>query len=350
MRPTIVSLVVVSAVALLLLVSCNSGDLPGKKQSESEQVQASPVAPVVSSKVAEEQSEVALTPLTVEQRLEDFDYMWNIIEENYPFFEVNKRLNGEDWLANKEEYRNKIAAVKTDDEFLEEMTFVLSRLNNGHTAFISKEEYPWYLYIYTRLGYGFEPWVNVFKQPNVLARYNQKPLNEQTSSDEINKNNNMVEEEGERKETSGNVEKVIIEPDQIAYLGMRSFGGHLMEMDSAEIRDFLKQVKDFKTLILDIRGNGGGSSDYWRIHIVPQLINKPITYNTYYLYRGGDYAEAFMQARQLTEGLQPIANIKDEQLPEMPPEANKIFKNYNKKVDIVTPYQSVGFKGRSICL
>lgn len=27
--------------------------------------------------------------------------MWKIIEENYPFLEVNKRLNGEDWLAKK---------------------------------------------------------------------------------------------------------------------------------------------------------------------------------------------------------------------------------------------------------
>ncbi|WHY19144.1 S41 family peptidase [Paenibacillus sp. G2S3] len=345
MRPRFVLSVVISATAILLVVSCNSGDLPGKKQSESEQVQASPDAPVASSKVAEELPEAAVSPLTVEQRLEDFDYMWKIIEENYPFLEVNKRLNGEDWLANKEEYRNKIAAVKTDDEFLGEMTFVLSRLNNGHTNFISKDEYPWYLNTYVQAGFGYEPWINVFQQPNVLARYNQKPLNEQTSSDEISKNNNMVEEEGVRKETSGNVEKVIIEPDQIAYLGMRSFGGHLMEMDSAEIRDFFKQVKDFKTLILDIRGNGGGSSDYWRIHIVPQLINKPITYNTYSLYRGDKYADAFMQSRRLTEGLQPIANIKDEELPKIPPEATTMFKNYNKNVDIVTPYHSVGFKG-----
>lgn len=338
-------------IGLLVLVSCNGGDSSGKMQSKSVQDQASLIPSMgsttpLASPAMVEHSEEELPSLTVEQRLEDFDYIWKIIEENYPFFEVNKRLNGEDWLAKKKEYRNKIAAVKTDDEFFGEMTFVLSRLNNGHTAFISKEEYPLYLYSYTRLGYGFEPWVNVFKQPNVLARYNQKPLNEQTSSDEISKNNNMVEEEGVRKETSGNVEKVIIEPDQIAYLGMRSFGGHLMEMDSAEIRDFFKQVKDFKTLILDIRGNGGGSSDYWRIHIVPQLINKPITYNTYSLYRGGKYADAFMQSRRLTEGLQPIANIKDEELPKIPPEATTMFKNYNKNVDIVTPYHSVGFKGK----
>ncbi|MEK4210502.1 MULTISPECIES: S41 family peptidase [Paenibacillus] len=348
MRPRTVSWVVVSAVVLLLLVSCNSGDLPGKKKSESEQVQASPVAPLASSAVVEEPSEIALPSLTVEQRLEDFDYMWKIIEENYPFLEVNKRLNGEDWLAKKEEYRNKIAAVKSDDEFLKRMRFVLSRLNNGHTNFISKEEYPWYLHTYAQLGFGFEPWVNVFQQPNVLARYNQKPLAEQQSSNDINNDmHNGGDGVGDvTKKTSGNVKKVIIEPDRIAYLGMQSFDGSLMEMDSSEIHDFLIEVKDYKTLILDIRGNGGGNSNYWRIHLVPMLINKPIEYNTYLLYTRGKYAETFMQARQITKGQQPIAGIKDEQLPKLPTEALKMFKTYRKTNDVVTPNKSVGFKGK----
>lgn len=302
MRPRFVLPAALTVAAILLLVSCNRGDSPGKKQSASGQVQASPVAPVASSKVAEEQLEAALSPLTVEQRLEDFDYMWKIIEENYPFLEVNKRLNGEDWLANKEEYRNEIAAVKADDEFYKRMKFVLSRLNNGHTNFLSKEEYPWFLNAYVQAGFGYEPWINVFQQPNVLARYNQKPLAEQQSSDGIVNDMNSGEAWSQTGKTSGNVKKVIIEPEQIAYLGMRSFAGSLLEMDSSEIRDFLIEVKDYKTLILDIRGNGGGNSDYWRAHIAPLLINKPIEYNTYLLYTRGNYAETFMQARQITRG------------------------------------------------
>ncbi|WP_179281634.1 S41 family peptidase [Paenibacillus sp. VTT E-133280] len=346
MRPRFVLSVVISATAILLMVSCNSGDLPGRKQLESEQVQASPNAPVVSSKVAEKLPEAAVSPLTVKQRLEDFDYMWKIIEENYPFLEVNKRLNGEDWLANKEEYRNKIAATKTDDEFLRRMRFVLSRLNNGHTNFISKEEYPWYLNIYVQLGFGYEPWINVFQQPNVLARYNQKSLAEQQNSNDIVNDMNSGAAGSQAGETSGNIKKVILEPDQIAYLGLRSFDGRFMEMDSSEIHDFLVEVKDYKTLILDIRGNGGGNSNYWRVHIAPLLINKPIEYNTYLLYTRGRYAETFMQARQITKGQQPISGIKDEQLPNLPAEALKMFKTYRKIADVVTPNHYVGFKGK----
>ncbi|HBS46245.1 MAG TPA: hypothetical protein DEA91_20475 [Paenibacillus sp.] len=119
-----------------------------------------------------------------------------------------------------------------------------------------------------------------------------------------------------------------------------------MEMDSSEIRDFLIEVKDYKTLVLDIRGNGGGNSNYWRVHIAPLLINKPIEYNTYLLYTRGNYAETFMQARQITRGQQPITNIKDEQLPCLPSEALKMFKTYTKQTDVVTPQESVGFRGK----
>ncbi|WP_423803002.1 S41 family peptidase [Paenibacillus pseudetheri] len=199
--------------------------------------------------------------------------------------------------------------MKTDDEFLKRMRFILIQLNNGHTNFISEEEYPWFLQSYVQAGFGYESWINVFQQPNVLARYNQKPLAEQQqSTNESNNDLNSGEAGSQTGKTSGNVKKVIIEPDQIAYLGMRSFEGSLMEMDSSEIRDFLIEVKDYKTLILDIRGNGGGNSNYWRVHIAPLLINKPIEYNTYLLYTRGNYAGTFMQARQITRGQQPITN------------------------------------------
>lgn len=346
MRTRNVLQVMGSLVVVLLLVSCNRGELPGKSKSDSKQAIASS-APLInssepiSSSAVVEPSEQALPPLTVEQRLEDFDYMWKIMEENYPFFEVNKRLNGEDWLSKKEEYRNKIAAVKTDDEFLKEMSFVLSRLNNGHTHIISKQDYPWFLQVFMGEDY-YRPWLNVFQKPNVLARYNQQPWAEQPDTTTTNS-----DKEGQRtSKATENVNKIIISPDEIAYLGIRSFDGALMEMDSPEIHDFLVKVKEYKTLILDIRGNGGGSDFYWHGIIVPLLINEPVTYNTYNLYRRGGYAETFLMARGLLESLEPINNIKDEQLPNIPPEEITAFKNYIKMVDIVQPIEPVGFKGQ----
>ena len=47
-----------------------------------------------------------LNQLTQKEKLDDFEYMYTILKENYPFFEVNKRVNGLDWLSNKDEYIN----------------------------------------------------------------------------------------------------------------------------------------------------------------------------------------------------------------------------------------------------
>lgn len=45
--------------------------------------------------------------LTEKQKLDDFEYMYTVLKENYPFFQVNVRMNNVDWLAKKAEYKMK---------------------------------------------------------------------------------------------------------------------------------------------------------------------------------------------------------------------------------------------------
>lgn len=53
-----------------------------------------------------------------------------------------------------------------------------------------------------------------------------------------------------------------------------------------------------------------------------------------------------MKARNLTEGLKPISEIKKEQLPYLPQEATTLFKFYSKITENTKPDHSVGFKGK----
>lgn len=55
--------------------------------------------------------------LTEKEKLEDFEYMYTILKENYPYFEVNKRQNGVDWLSKKNEYMDRIKASIDDESF-----------------------------------------------------------------------------------------------------------------------------------------------------------------------------------------------------------------------------------------
>lgn len=39
--------------------------------------------------------------LTIEEKVEDFEQLYNEIKEGYPFLEVNKRQNKKDWIAKR---------------------------------------------------------------------------------------------------------------------------------------------------------------------------------------------------------------------------------------------------------
>ena len=76
----------------------------------------------------------SLTPL---EKLADFEYLYSVVSENYPFLWVNERIYGIDWLGEKDEFRKLVEAAETDEEFAWAIAYILSRLNNDHTHILS---------------------------------------------------------------------------------------------------------------------------------------------------------------------------------------------------------------------
>lgn len=84
----------------------------------------------------------------------------------------------------------------------------------------------------------------------------------------------------------------IIEDEKIAYLKIKSFS-----VDSTEeIVNFLKSVKGYPYLIIDIMDNSGGSDSNW-YKMVNLLLNenKKVEYNI--LIRGGEYSKQFLESK-----------------------------------------------------
>ena len=44
--------------------------------------------------------------LTTEQKVADFNYLYNTMKDNFPFFEVKKRMINYDWLRKKMNLKN----------------------------------------------------------------------------------------------------------------------------------------------------------------------------------------------------------------------------------------------------
>ena len=70
-------------------------------------------------------------PLSTEQKLEDFKYLFRTLEQNFPYFEVKKRQHGMDWLAREEEFVSMIAGTSSDAEFYEALERILILLKTG---------------------------------------------------------------------------------------------------------------------------------------------------------------------------------------------------------------------------
>lgn len=278
--------------------------------------------------------------LTEAEKIEDFEYMYKILQENYPFFEVNKRLHGVDWLSNKEKYIELVKEDLGDEGFEGSLQTILNDLNNGHTHVLSKEMYPMFIQLYSSLGDVYKPWVDELMNKKATERY----VLIKNENSHISSGNNLIK--------ADNVSTEILEKDKTAYLAIKSFNGFNIEEDMKTIRPFLQSIKNYKVLIIDIRGNLGGSTKLWTDYLVPMLINKPLTNTLYGLYRGGEFTEKFLKAHSGIDyaHLLPIDDIKKYNLKNLPEEAEKDFKYFDGDSHTISPKDSIGFKGRIFLL
>ncbi len=283
-------------------------------------------------KQTEKSIPVSNSPLTTEEKLEDFEHAYNIIKENYPFLEVNKRLHGIDWLAKKDEYVERIKNTDTDKEFIEELSNIIRELNNGHTHVVEMNHFKWYYKVYSQHKFLFNnPWFKVLNDKRVLARYNYSKQEEDN------------EELGYFGNTSPAFETDIILPNEVAYLKIHSMDGDRVEEDGKEIRKFYEKIKDYKKLIIDIRGNTGGSDYYWQANVISPLTKEPISVTNYLLIRG-DYGNPFYRFRGIK--LKPISDLDEDILKKMPEEIERDFHKYWISKRTIKPKDPIDFKGK----
>ncbi len=292
--------------------------------------------PVENSLSGTGESSSQINQLSQQQRIDDLKYMYNVLKDNYPFFGVNKRLYQVDWLSREQEFIDRVKATQSDDDFYYTLKSILSDLNNGHTNFIDKD-------FYNKLNTDInrsnlttnKAWKEVLDNEKAKLRYDD-PTHEKPN---ITTENYAI---------PGNVKTDIVSEGKVAYLGISSFNTFNIEGDIKIITPFLKKVKNYKALIIDIRGNGGGDDSYWSNNLVPLLTDRNLSCDWYFLFRGGNYAEHFIKYRLGDDykNLQPIDNIFSEDLKNYPEEVKSDFKKYLKYKKTVPSKIYVGFQGK----
>ena len=82
--------------------------------------------------------EIVLNPihpedLTVNEWLEDFQYLYDFVEGNYPFLAVKNRTHGYNWLDLKNMFEERIRNAQNNEEFLHIIMAACQALQNRHT-------------------------------------------------------------------------------------------------------------------------------------------------------------------------------------------------------------------------
>ncbi|MFX1538698.1 MAG: S41 family peptidase, partial [Promethearchaeota archaeon] len=73
----------------------------------------------------------------VSEYLEDFEYFYNFIRDNYPYLSIKERMLGYNWLDFKDYYIERITNATTNAEFLEIMLNAVQALQNLHTNIVN---------------------------------------------------------------------------------------------------------------------------------------------------------------------------------------------------------------------
>lgn len=219
--------------------------------------------------------------LSTKEKTEDFLYLYEVLDENYPYFDLAKRKYGVDWLAGRDKYLGMIRKTANDTIYMRSLKAILSELHDGHADMYPTVDYKVYLDAFKAIASEmpeFNPWRETLEKDSSCAKYWSEMLR---TTDRIN-----IEEE-KAKEIISKYSDTIIADKKIAIMSIPSFMGEFISLDSLRIDRFLTNLHKVNTLIINIQGNSGGSTHYWQSLIVPRLISDTIKYSYYLVIKEG---------------------------------------------------------------
>ena len=190
----------------------------------------------------------------------DFDYAFDTLEKYYALFYRNGTY---DYLKNREAYKKKIKNIKTDKEFFDRMNRILADLEDGHTNLLDSSEAYNIKETFSLANDYYPNSVNV----NLINYLFETKISKIKIFDKI------------FGKSFANTQNLIVQDinNDIAYLKIRA----MIDPESDDFADdldllksYLKKSKNKKALIIDLRGNGGGNSDYTNAYLYPMLMGK----------------------------------------------------------------------------
>ncbi len=266
--------------------------------------------------------------LTEKQKLEDFEYLYQTLKSSYPYFDVLEREHGIKWLDYKTDFEEAIKNAKTDEEFIKTISDILRNLHNGHADLSPTYRKTRYINIYKNTS-NRKKWLETIKEGTDLY------------DNSVSKINTKYETQYD----STLLDCFIIDTNNIAVIKIKSFNTFQIENDIKRIKKFLKKVKDYPNLIIDIQDNSGGSTNYWS-NLVSLLSSNDLITEYYYAIRNSNFIKSYFKELKWDK-----VNFKTiDKLPNIPKELNQSDYFYTSVNKAIKGNKTNNFKGKIFLL
>lgn len=278
--------------------------------------------------------------LSQEEMVEDFNYLFNEIRDNYPFFGVLKRKYGIDFLSNYSKYLNEVKFCKSDEEFTKTMEKIIADLHNDHATIAQKA------YVEETLDYYSHFWKDpsmyyeflTMNKESVRDRYDIKGV----QSKDLKKKKSL--KKSKDTENSGeNLQVKLLDKE----LGLVKINEMLAEYelnsDMEKLDNFLEENENLKALVIDIRGNSGGNIEYWQEYLLPRLIEKKVSVNNHMFFKDGMRTRLLLKSEGIS--CENISNVDLGKMDLEHKEDLKDFSYYSKDKIEIAPMKDNKFKG-----
>ena len=241
--------------------------------------------------------------LSVEQKVSDFDVLCEILDKSYPFWsEVEQAGIDKENIYNT--YRTNIANTDTDIEFFKYIGYFLKEFEGfGHLSVLD--------------GYMYGIYMDTISESNPLLSIGEEksiePLRK-TLENSVSKNTYRLLDQshagfrsiiGLKEEYKNEDTESITEPPEIvtsiydertAYIKIDSFELTRYQKDKEILEAFFEQITDIPNLIIDLRGNSGGSDLYWQDLIVKPNAKANLISERYFLFNQNEITDDYISA------------------------------------------------------
>lgn len=289
-----------------------------EKTTDSQEIKAESASETTSPTEPVETESTTENPEPVDEDktpwLADYDTFWKLVEENYALYNAAKRITKNDFVQIKEDYRPKAMQAQSATELFEIIKECLETFQGvGHLQLIyNKEQYRFTVINFKHSSAGGQDvkmtyLYNRLINPASIEFYGFNPETdlESTISD------NMLQTATNH---SNNIQFQDFPDDKTAYVSIAQMTQTEDNNDDEVLKDWFETIEEngYQNCIIDIRGNGGGSSYYWTDNIALPNSTKPCNTVNYMLVKG---TECFNYWRSIGRKLMPIENLPREKLP-----------------------------------